>query len=141
MRRRSDAQALKSFTPLSFLSSRLSSLHTFLPVDNLSRVFYFYRLITINHNLHLRSTQTLCLHLSRSTLMRKTLTIDNYLGIQYFQQSAAVICRPLQFPSFFPPSLVVPPRRAVVGCPPAALPYTQPSFTTPHSFMIPSTVL
>ena len=53
--------------------------------------FLSSRLITINHDFHLRLIQTLFLHLSRSTLLSKTLTIDHYPRIDYFQQSAAVL--------------------------------------------------
>ena len=59
----------KIHTPvfLSFLSflSLLSSSPQF------SSSISFHQLITINHGLHLRLIQTMCLHLSRSTLLRK----------------------------------------------------------------------
>ena len=50
----------------------------------LPQVFLFLQLNTIN-DLHLRSIQTLCLHLSYSTPLRKTLTVNHYLRIEYFQ--------------------------------------------------------
>ena len=52
----------------------LISFYSFLPVHIFPQVFPFHRVITINHDLHLRLIQTLCLHLSHSTLPRKTLT-------------------------------------------------------------------
>ena len=41
---------------------------------------------TINYDLHLRIIQTLCLHLSHSTLLHKILTVNHYVCIEYFQQ-------------------------------------------------------
>ena len=46
----------------------------------------FLQLNTINYDLHLRIIQTLRLHLSRATPLRKTLTVNHYLRIKYFQQ-------------------------------------------------------
>ena len=77
-------------TPLSFslcflfvssISSSFLSLSTPLP----PQVFPFLQLNTIN-DLHLRSIQTFCLHLSYSTPLRKTLTVNHYLRIKYFHQ-------------------------------------------------------
>ena len=51
----------------------------------------FLQLNTINHDLHLRIIQTLCLHLSRSTPLRKTLTVNHCLHIEYFQQTFFVV--------------------------------------------------
>ena len=51
------------------------------------QVFSFLQLNTINYDLHLRIIQTLCLHLSHSTPLRKTLTVNHYLRIEYFQRS------------------------------------------------------
>ena len=50
-----------------------------------SSSLYFLQLNTINYDLHLCIIQKLYLHLSRSTLLRKTLTVNYYLGIEYFQ--------------------------------------------------------
>ena len=62
------------------------SLHFFLSVHIFPQVFPFDQLITIKHDLFLRLIQTLCPRLSRSTLLRETLTVDHYLRIDYFQQ-------------------------------------------------------
>ena len=56
----------------------------------LSFHFYFFlksflQLNTIN-DLHLHLTRTLCLHLSYSIPLRRTLTVNHYLRIEYFQQ-------------------------------------------------------
>jgi len=95
------------FTPLSF------SL-PFLPVPSLSSSFFFHftsssclsflQLNRNNYDLHLRITQTFCLHLSRSSPLLKTLTVNHYLRIEYFQQSPTVPYSPLQPP----PSPAVP---------------------------------
>ena len=71
----------KAFTPLSFFPYYPFSLFFFLPLH-----FFPHQLITISHS-HLRLIQTLCLHLSRFTPLRKTLTVDHYLCIEYFQHS------------------------------------------------------
>jgi len=89
-----DAQAMKIvFTPclflfvsfLFFLSLSLSfvffllSLHFFLE-------FFLSSTHHNNYDLHLRIIQILCLHISRSSLLRKTLTVNHYLHVKYFQQ-------------------------------------------------------
>ena len=81
----------KVFTLLSFFLSYPSSLF-FPPLHNFSQVFLFHQLIAINYGLHLRLIQTLCLHLSRSTPLRKTLTFNHYLHIEYFQHGLASSC-------------------------------------------------
>ena len=50
-----------------------------------SSSFSFLQLNTINCGLHLRIMQTLCLHFSRPTPLRKTLAVNHYLRIEYFQ--------------------------------------------------------
>ena len=78
------------FTPLSsFLLVLSLSLSFFLFTSLLSLIHSFLQLITINYDPHLRIIQTLCLHLYCSTLLRKTLTVNHYLRIEYFQQGAA----------------------------------------------------
>ena len=86
-----DAQAMKIvFTPLSvsfcflpvlslsssFLSSHHFPLKSFLPSTQYN-----------NYDLRLRTVQTLYLHLGHSTPLRKTLTVNHYLRIEYFQQA------------------------------------------------------
>ena len=61
-----------------FVSSFLFLLHFFLKPS-------FLQLNTINHDLHLRIIQVLCLHFSRSTPLRKTLTVNHCLRIEYYQ--------------------------------------------------------
>ena len=56
------------------------SLHSTQPSSSLS----FHQLITINYDLHLRIIQTSCLRLSRSTPLRKNLTVNHYPRIEYF---------------------------------------------------------
>ena len=77
-----DARAMKKISHPSFFPYYPFSLFFFLPLH-----FFPHQLITINHGLHLRLIQTLCLHLSRFTPLRKTLTVDHYLCIEYFQHS------------------------------------------------------
>ena len=62
--------------------SRLLSLNASL----LPQVFSFLQLNTVNYDLDLRITQTLCLHSSRSAQLRKTFSVTHYLRIEYFQQ-------------------------------------------------------
>ena len=86
-----DAQAMKMFSP---------SCLSFLPLLSLSASFFhftssssfpFHQLITVNYyDLYLLIIQTLCLHLSRSTRLRKTLTVNHYLRIEYFQHARVV---------------------------------------------------
>ena len=73
-----------SLFPFCFFSLVFLSLSTLL----LPQVFPFLQLNTNNSDLSLRIIQTLCLHLSRSTPLRKTLTINHYLRIEYFQQGS-----------------------------------------------------
>ena len=47
----------------------------------------FLQLNTINYDPHPRKIQKLCLYLSRSTPLRKALTVNRYLRIEYFQQN------------------------------------------------------
>ena len=47
----------------------------------------FPQLNTINYDPHLRIIRTFCLRLSRSTPLRKTLTVNHYLLIEYFQHT------------------------------------------------------
>jgi len=87
-----DAQAMKIvFTPLSvslcFLSVLSLSSSFLLPL--LFFLKSFLQLNTIGDDFHLRLIQILCLHFSRSTPLRKTLTINHYLRIEYFQQPRA----------------------------------------------------
>ena len=89
-----DAQAEKTLShpclfslfPFCFLSLvvSLSSFFSLLALL-LPQVFPFVQLNTIN-DLNLHSIQTLCLHLSYSTPLRKTQTVNDYLRIEYFQQ-------------------------------------------------------
>jgi len=80
-----DAQAMKSFHILVFLSF-LSFLSLLSSLTQLSSSLSFHQLFTKNHGLHLHLIQTLCLHLSRSTPLRKVLTVNHYLRIEYFQR-------------------------------------------------------
>lgn len=67
----------------------------------------FHHLITINHDLYLRLTQTLCLPLSRSTPLHKILTVNHYLCVDYFQQCDRVKFRVTARDSLFPhPSII-----------------------------------
>ena len=86
-----DAQAMKIvFTPpqavslclLPVLSLSSSFSHHFTSSSSLS----FLQLNTINYDLHLCIIHTFYLHLSRSTPLRKTFTVNHYLRIEYFQQ-------------------------------------------------------
>ena len=74
------AQDMRMFSRpcLSFLP--LLSLSALLP-----QVFPFIKLITFGYDLHFLIIQNLCLHLSRSTPLRKTLTVNHYLRSEYFQ--------------------------------------------------------
>ena len=72
------------YTPvfLSFLSVLFQTPSFTSPLSsNLS----FHQPFTFNYGLHLHLIKTFCLHLSRSTPLRKTFTIDHYLRIEYFQ--------------------------------------------------------
>ena len=69
-----------SFFPPSPFSFSLSFFHVTSP-SSLS----FLQLNTINYDLHLRIIQTLCLRSSCSTPLRKTLTANHHLRIEYFQ--------------------------------------------------------
>jgi len=87
-----DAQAIQIvFTPLSvalcFLSVLSLSSSFLLPL--LFFLKSFLQLNTIGNDFHLCLIQILCLHFSRSTPLRKTLTINHYLRIEYFQQPRA----------------------------------------------------
>ena len=77
---------LFSLFPFCFLSLvvSLSSFFSLLALL-LPQVFPFVQLNTIN-DLNLHSIQTLCLHLSYSTPLRRTQTVNDYLRIEYFQQ-------------------------------------------------------
>ena len=89
-----DAQAMKivftllsvslCFLPVPSHSSFLS--HHFTSSSSLS----FLQLNTINYGLYLCTIHTLYLHLSRSTPLRKTLTVNHYLPIEYFQQGRSL---------------------------------------------------
>ena len=68
---------------LSFFPSYLFSLIPFFLF--FLQVFLFYQLITINHNLHLRSIQKFVSPLKTFHSPRKTLTADHYLRVEYFQ--------------------------------------------------------
>ena len=89
LRKRCHTPACFSLFPFCFLSlvfsssSVLSLLALLLPL--LPHVFSFLQLDTIN-DLNLRSIQTLCLHLSYSTPLHKTQTVNHYLRVEYFQQ-------------------------------------------------------
>jgi len=85
-----DAQAMKIvFTPLLAVSLCL------LPVLSFSSSFshhftsssslFFLQLNTINYDLHLCIIHTLYLRLSLSIPLRKTLTVNHYLRIEYFK--------------------------------------------------------
>ena len=54
-----------------------------------SSSFSFLQLNTVNYGLHLGIIQTLCLHFSRSTSLRKTLTVNHYLRIEIFSMPGA----------------------------------------------------
>ena len=73
-----------SYPCLSFFSSCPLSLLLSSSTQLSSRVS-FHQLVAISCDLHLRIIQTLCLHLSCSTPLCKTLTVDHYLPIEYFQ--------------------------------------------------------
>ena len=87
-----DAQAMKIVSaPLSvslcILSVLfLSSSFSFTSSSSLS----FLQFNIINHDLHLSLIQTLCLHLSYSTPLRKTLTVNHYLPIEYFRHPSEI---------------------------------------------------
>ena len=86
-----DAQAMKIvFTllsvSLSFLPVLSLCLSSFFSFTSLLPQVFPHRLNIINYDLHLRIIQPLCFHSSRSTPLRKTLTVNHYLRIQYFQQ-------------------------------------------------------
>lgn len=77
---------MKSFyTPSFSFLPVLSLLNSPLPNYNFPQVIPFYQLIAINHDLYLRLTRTLSLHLNRSTPLRKTLIVNHYLRLDYFQ--------------------------------------------------------
>ena len=83
LRKRCHTPASFSLFSFLFLLSRLPFL--FFPSTLLlPYVFPFLQFDTIN-DLHLRSIQTLCLHLSYSTPLRETQTVNHYLHIEYFQ--------------------------------------------------------
>ena len=86
MHRRWDAQAMRSFHAPLFFPTWLFSLHSFLPFHNFPQVFPFHWLIAISHDPHPLLIQTLCLHLSSSTPLRKTLTVDHYFHVEYFRR-------------------------------------------------------
>ena len=71
---------------LSFLSS-LSLLSSF---ALLSSSLPFHQPITTNHDLHPHLIQTLYLRVGHSTPLRKTLTVNHYLRIEYFQHPPCV---------------------------------------------------
>ena len=80
MHQSKDVQAMKKVHAPIFLSFLSFSPFFFL----LPQVFPFINFSqSINHDLHLRLIQTLCLHLSHSIPLHKTLTVDHYLGIEY----------------------------------------------------------
>src|ERR1700761_7281171 len=56
----------------------------FSPYLTSSSSLSFLQLNTINYGLHLGIIQTLCLPFSRFTPLRKTLTVNHYLRIEYF---------------------------------------------------------
>ena len=75
------------FTPSASLSFLALSLFLLLPSTSLLSLSHsFHQLNTINYHPHPRIIQTLYIHLSRSTPLRKTLTVNHYLRIEYFQQ-------------------------------------------------------
>ena len=84
------------FTPLSvsfrFLSGHSLSSSFLFPL-HFSSSLSILQLNTINYDLHLRIIQTLCLHLSNSTPLNKTLTANHYLRIEYFQHWKAKLIR------------------------------------------------
>ena len=93
LRKRCHTPARFSLFPFCFLSlifspsSFLSLLAILLP-----QVFPFVQLNTINA-LNLHSIQTLYLHLSYSTPLRRTQTVNHYLRIGNFQQGRLVTAR------------------------------------------------
>ena len=70
---------MKSFSYLFSSPSFLSFIAPLFLVFNLSQVCPSDQLITIGHNLRLHLIRTLCLHLSCSSRLRKTLTMGRYL--------------------------------------------------------------
>ena len=78
------------FVSFCFLSLSSLSSSSFLSLLLLPQVFPFLQLNTINDLFHLHLIRTLCLHLGYSTPLPKTLTVNHYLHIQYFQHQ---ICR------------------------------------------------
>ena len=87
-----NAQAMNiAFTPLSvsicFLSV-LSLSSPFLFPLHFFLKFFLPSTNIINYDLHLRRIQTFCFHLSCSTPLRKTRTVNHYLRIKYFQHNS-----------------------------------------------------
>ena len=68
----------KNITPL-FSSLLIFLSHTFSSSTPLSLSLSLHQLNTMNYDFHLRIIEVLCLHLSRSTPLRKAPTIDHYL--------------------------------------------------------------
>ena len=78
----------KVFTPPFFFPScPLSLLSSF---ALLSSSLPFHQPITTNHDLHPHLIQTLYLRVGHSTPLRKTLTVNHYLRIEYFQHPPCV---------------------------------------------------
>ena len=82
-----DAQAMKMFSrPRLFLSpSCYFSLVIFLSTLYSLLTSFLSSTQHINDDLHPRIIQILCLHISHSTPLLKTLTVNHYLCIKYFQ--------------------------------------------------------
>ena len=81
-------KAIQIFTPM-FVSLCFLSVFRFRLLLSFyltfSSSFSFLQHNTINYGLHLRMMQTFCLHFSRPTPLRKTLTVSHYLRNEYFQ--------------------------------------------------------
>ena len=84
-----------SLFPFYFFSLIFFSLSASL----LPQVFPLLQLNAIN-DLHLRLIQTLFLHLSHSTPLHKTLTINYFLRIEYFQHSYCALPRVMFYDAF-----------------------------------------
>jgi len=75
----------KGFSLFFFLPA-FSSPHLSLPVLEFPHTIPFLTLSAVDRELLYCLIQTLCLHLSRSTRLRKNPIADHYLCVYYFQQ-------------------------------------------------------
>ena len=95
-------------TPVCFSLFPFSSFSlVFLSLNLTSSSFLsFLQLNTIKYDLSLHIIQIVCLHFSRSTPLGKTLTVNHFLRIEYYQQTL----HPLSRVTTHDPSLVPNPR-------------------------------